>query len=53
MLGLTTKQSVSALAESSKYLAHMIVKGIKNSYDEVLSFLSNAKKRMDKIVYLS
>ena len=34
-LGLTSKQAVATLSESAKYLAHMFVKGIKGSFDEV------------------
>jgi hypothetical protein len=31
-MGLNSKQAVATLGESAKYLAHMIVKGVKNSF---------------------
>ena len=37
--GLTVKQAFSTLGENLKYFSHMIVKGIKNSYDEIVAFL--------------
>jgi len=38
-LNLTPKQALSTLSENAKYFAHMIVKGIKNSYQEILAML--------------
>jgi hypothetical protein len=32
-LGLNAKQAVATLSESAKYLAHMMVKGIKSSFE--------------------
>ena len=31
----------------------MIVKGIKGSFDEIISFIQESIKKMDKIVYIS
>jgi hypothetical protein len=38
-LNLTPKQAVSTLNEQAKYYAHMVVKGIKNSFSEILDML--------------
>jgi hypothetical protein len=38
-LNLTPKQALPTLSENAKYFAHMIVKGIKNSYQEILAML--------------
>ena len=52
-LGLTSKQAVATLSESAKYLAHMFVKGIKGSFDEVENFLLEVTKRMPQIMFLT
>lgn len=51
-MGLTSKQAVATLGESAKYLAHMLVKGIKGSFDEISSFLFEMADRMPQIMYL-
>lgn len=51
-MGLAPKQAVATLAESSKYLSHMIVKGIKGSFDEIIDFLRDSNSKMTKIAYL-
>jgi hypothetical protein len=35
-LNLTPKQAVSTLSENAKYFAHMVVKGLKNSFVEII-----------------
>lgn len=52
-MGLTAKQAVATLAESAKYLAHMIVKGVKNSFDEIVGFVDETRSIMDKVMYLA
>ena len=52
-LGLTNKQAVATLSESAKYLAHMFVKGIKGSFDEIETFLVEVTSRMSQIMYLT
>ena len=49
---LTPKQTVSTLAENAKYYAHMIVKGIKNSYAEVLSLIDAMINAMPQLMFL-
>lgn len=51
-MGLTPKQAVATLTESAKYLSHMIVKGIKGSFDEIKQFIEQCIKRIEKIMYL-
>ena len=41
------------MGESAKYLAHMIVKGIKGSYDEITEMLDFLIQQIPHIVYLS
>ena len=38
-LSLSPKQAVSALSDHGKFYAHMVVKGVKNSFEDVLSLL--------------
>ena len=38
-LSLTPKQALSTLSDNAKYYAHMVVKGIKGSFDEVINLL--------------
>lgn len=38
-LNLTPKQALSTLSENAKYFAHMVVKGIKNSFEDIMSML--------------
>ena len=52
-MGLNSKQAVATLGESAKYLAHMIVKGVKNSFEEIVTFIDETRSFMDKIMYLA
>lgn len=31
----------------------MMVKGVKNSFDEIIQFINDCKSKMDKIMYLA
>lgn len=51
-LNLTPKQAVSTLNEQAKYYAHMVVKGIKNSFSEILDMLETLIKELPKLMFL-
>jgi hypothetical protein len=50
--GLTSKQALSTLEENLKYLSHMIVKGIKNSYEEIEYFFHTLIENMPHLIFL-
>lgn len=49
-LGLTPKQAVSTLSDSAKYYAHMVVKGVKNSFEDILNLLDGFDDQMSQLV---
>ena len=52
-LSLTAKQALSTLSENAKYYAHMVVKGVKGSFDEILSLLELMRTEIAKLMYLA
>lgn len=50
-LNLTPKQTLSTLSENAKYYAHMVVKGIKNSFEEILNMLAFFIKEISKLMF--
>jgi hypothetical protein len=51
--GLTVKQAFSTLGDNLKYFSHMIVKGIKNSFDEIVAFFKTMIETMPHLLYLA
>ena len=52
-LSLTPKQTLSTLNDNAKYYAHMIVKGIKNSFAEIISMLDTFMAQIGKLLFLA
>ena len=52
-LSLTPKQALSTLSDNAKYYAHMVVKGIKGSFEEILNLLALMKEKLSRLMYLA
>ena len=49
-LKLTRKQSIALLSDNNKYLAHLLVKGVKNSYEPIYALFTDLSNNIGYIV---
>lgn len=49
-LNLTKKQAVALLADNNKYLAHVLVKGVKGEFNEIDDLMQKIYTNLDYII---
>lgn len=47
---LSVQHALNLFLDNNKYLAHLLVKGVKGSYEPVLALLNDCKQQMEFIV---
>lgn len=47
---LSPQHTLNLFLDNNKYLAHLLVKGVKNSYEPIFAFLSDISDNIDYIV---
>ena len=51
--GLSSKEALSLLSNDSKYLAHLLAKGIKGDFRPIEAFIAELSKNLSKIIAFS
>lgn len=52
-LSLTPKQAAALLSNGNKYLAHVVVKGVKNDFVPIANWLSEIYANTEKVLHLA
>lgn len=51
-MALTAKQATSLFAKGSKYLAHVVIKGLKGQYEPIVTYLQEVYSELDHLILL-